>query len=539
MRHLLTLSLLLLTAALPAKSGTTPLPPVMGWSSWNTYRVNISDRLIRSQADAMVRLGLDRCGYRYINIDDGYFGWRDSTGLMHTHPERFPEGLRPVADHIHRLGLKAGLYSDAGVNTCGSMCDDDLRGVGSGLYGHEQQDMDLYMRQWGFDFIKIDFCGGKELGLDEERQYTAIHRAILATGRTDVSVNICRWAYPGTWAERVARSWRTTGDIQDNWASVRGIIGQNLYLSAFAGEGHYNDMDMLEIGRSLTPTEEETHFGMWCIMSSPLLIGCDLTQIRPASLDLLRNSELIAINQDPLCLQAYVAARTDGDHYCMVKDIEQRHGRARAVAFYNPTDSAYTFHTALETLELGGAVRVRDLVHRRDLGRHTGIYTCTVPAHGAQVCRMEGERRLEATSYEAEWTYRPCFNALGVARRMIVPIVDGRASGGMMVTNIGGRAENSIEWRDLYSEHGGRYRITIHYAGRKNIKKSGAYNATGVLPTLCGQTLPFVAMEAYTEGQLSTATFEATLRQGYNTLSLTNPQFWTPDIDRISVEKIK
>ena len=143
------------------------LPPLMGWSSWNTYHVNINEELIKRQADAMVSQGLKDVGYLYINTDDGFFGWRDETGLMHAHPDRFPNGMKPVADHIHSLGLKAGIYSDAGTNTCGSMGDNDERGIGSGLYGHEQQDMDLYLKEWGFDFIKIDYCGGSELGLDE------------------------------------------------------------------------------------------------------------------------------------------------------------------------------------------------------------------------------------------------------------------------------------------------------------------------------------------------------------------------------------
>ena len=138
-------------------------PPVMGWSSWNTYRVNINEALIKKQADAMVQKGLKDAGYNYVNVDDGFFGWRDEHGTMQTHPERFPNGLKGVADHIHSLGLKAGIYSDAGSNTCGSIWDKDVNGVGSGLYGHEHQDADLYFNEWGFDFIKIDYCGAPPL----------------------------------------------------------------------------------------------------------------------------------------------------------------------------------------------------------------------------------------------------------------------------------------------------------------------------------------------------------------------------------------
>ena len=223
-------------------------PPIMGWSSWNTYRININEQLIKKQADAIIDRGLKTVGYRYINIDDGFFGWRDESGILHTHPKRFPNGLENIVKYIHDKGLKAGIYSDAGSNTCGSIWDNDPNGIGVGLYGHEKQDADLFFNKWGVDFIKIDYCGaGQELALDEQKRYTEIYRAF--------------------------------NDITPEWASIKHIINKNLYLSAYARNGHYNDMDMLEIGRGLKPEEEEVHFGMWCIMSSPLLIGCDLTTI--------------------------------------------------------------------------------------------------------------------------------------------------------------------------------------------------------------------------------------------------------------------
>lgn len=190
-------------------------PPMMGWSSWNTYRVNISDSLIMRQADAMVANGLKKVGYNYVNIDDGYFGGRDQqTGRLLVHPERFPQGLKPVVEHIHRLGLKAGIYSDAGRNTCGSIYDADTIGIGVGLYTHDQQDCDMFFRELGFDFIKVDYCGGKPhpkgdtLQLDEQTRYTEIAEAIRKTGRKDVRMNACRWDFPGTWVCHVAGSWR-------------------------------------------------------------------------------------------------------------------------------------------------------------------------------------------------------------------------------------------------------------------------------------------------------------------------------------------
>lgn len=160
----------LIAMSFPALLSAQVTPPIMGWSSWNTFHVNISDSLIRTQADAMVRLGLKDLGYNHINIDDGFFGWRDSTGMMQPHPQRFPHGMKVVADYIHSLGLKAGIYSDAGANTCGSRYDNDENGFGAGMYGHELQDARLYFHDWGFDFIKIDYCGaGTWLDLEEKK----------------------------------------------------------------------------------------------------------------------------------------------------------------------------------------------------------------------------------------------------------------------------------------------------------------------------------------------------------------------------------
>lgn len=504
--------------------------PVMGWSSWNTYRVHINDTLIRRQADALVATGLQQAGYCYVNIDDGFFGRRDASGRMQTHPERFPEGLKPVADHIHDLGLKAGIYSDAGANTCGSIWDDDVHGVGAGLYGHEYEDAALYFREWGFDFIKIDYCGaGQELNLDEERRYTEIRRAIDALGCGHVSINICRWAFPGTWARALARSWRISGDIAPTWPSVRQIIARNLYLSAYAGGGHYNDMDMLEIGRGLSPDEEETHFGMWCIMASPLLIGCDLCAIPERSLALLKNPELIALNQDPLGLQARVVQH-EGAGYVLAKDVETLRGPLRAVALYNPSDEPCTFRVPVELLECAGRIRVRDLVRRVDLpDLKAGLLQRTVPPHGVAILRLEAERRIEPTRYEAEWAYLPCFNDLGKDPRTVCYAPAEGASGGMVVRHLGGRAENCAEWADVYSERGGSYLLTVYYrphAGRRleiGVNNDRVVAVDSPAPEECGP--------------VASAAVRVRLQAGYNRVRMGNPFGWSPDIDCFTVER--
>lgn len=507
----------------------------MGWSSWNTYRINISEDLIKRQAEAMVSLGLKDAGYRYINIDDGFFGYRDEKGVLQTHPERFPNGVKGVADHIHRLGLKAGIYSDAGANTCGSLWDADPNGVGVGLYGHEKQDADLYFNQWGFDFIKIDYCGaGQQLDLDERERYTAISKAIREVCPRDISVNICRWAFPGTWARDLARSWRISGDISPRWSSVKSIIRKNLYLSAYAGGGHYNDMDMLEIGRGLTQTEEEVHFGMWCLMSSPLLIGCDLTVIPDASLKLLKNEELIALNQDPLGLQAYVVQH-EGEGYVLVKDIEQLHGNVRAAALYNPSDSTCTFHVPLDLLELGGKVKVRDLVKQKDEKAIREYLSYTLPPHSVKILRLEAEQRLEPTRYEAEWAYLPLYNDLGKQKRIISPQPFEGASGRMIVTHIGGSKDNYIEWSNIHSDKGGNYTLTIAYlppeAGKREV------NDRLIEVEINGHAYAPIKKLAKNRSEgICTVSLPVRLEPGRNTIRLGSTYTWTPDIDCITLE---
>lgn len=508
-------------------------PPVMGWSSWNTYHVNINDSLICSQADAMVRLGLDKLGYNHINIDDGFFGWRDSTGLMHPHPQRFPRGMKCVADHIHSLGLKAGIYSDAGANTCGSKYDNDENGFGAGLYGHEEQDARLYFKDWGYDFIKIDYCGaGTWLDLDEQQRYSAICRAIRKEASHPVSINICRWAFPGTWAKNMATSWRISSDIRPRWSSIKNIIAKNTYLSAYAGDGHYNDMDMLEMGRGLKPNEEETHMAMWCMMSSPLLIGCDLNSLKGNSLTLIKNEELIAVNQDRLGLQAHVAMR-QGEGYVFVKDLEERHGLVRAVALYNPSDTAITFSVPMAELELGGKVKARDLIKHEDSKvSKQGMLVAEVPAHATKALRVTATKRTEPTRYEAEWAYLGRFDDLGKRKKPAQYVEMAGASGGMGISNIGGSDDNDATWNDVWSDEGGEYALTVVYSQspRLNI-------VLDVNGSRAGQH--YTGTEAAADGaaELKRAAFNVKLRKGYNKVRIYSPLTLVPNIDCLLLEK--
>jgi len=498
--------------------------PIMGWSSWNTYHVDISEQLIRRQADAMVRTGLMDAGYRYVNVDDGYFGGRDAGGRLMVHPERFPNGMKPVADYIHNLGLKAGLYSEAGNVTCGSIYDNDSLGIGSGMYGHEKEDAELFFHEWGYDFIKIDFCGGRRQNLDEKEQYGRICRAVsdAADGR-EVSVNICRWAFPGVWAADVARSWRISSDIRPRWSSVKHILEKNMYLSAFCHDGHYNDMDMLEVGRGLKPEEEDTHFAMWCIMSSPLLIGCDLETIPDRTLRLITNQELIALNQDPLGLQPGVVQR-DGDCYVLVKDIITQRGPTRAVAFFNGSDREQHISVPLSALELGGNVKVRELVTRQNRADVTMTLEERVPAHGTRIFRLTAEKRLVPVVYEAENAMPTGYDDLDNRRLPVVFQYDENASGSMTVARLGGSRENRLVFNKVFSEKNGKHWLTVHYVPEANRRLEVTVN---------GVTQTVSALES--QGTIAEVTLPVSLRMGMNTIELGNDNALTVDIDRICV----
>lgn len=536
MNKIFCVGLLLGAFALGLSADVFPVePPIMGWSSWNTYRVNINETLIKKQADAMVATGLKESGYRYINIDDGYFGFRDENGVIHTHSERFPDGMKPIVDYIHAKGLKAGIYSEAGTNTCGSMWDNDTHGIGVGMYGYESNDADLFFNKWGFDFIKIDYCGGQQLELDEKERYSAIVKVIKETCHRDIAVNVCRWAYPGTWVKDLAASWRISPDIYPAWESVKHIIEMNLYLSPYAGCGHYNDMDMLEIGRGLSRVEEETHFGMWCIMSSPLMIGCDLTNIPPESLNLLKNKELISINQDSLGLQAYVVQYRNGG-YTLVKDIEQRHGNVRAVALYNPTDTVCHFEVPLNVLEFEGRVEVRDLIRQKNERPVSDALDFIVPPHGVKILRIEGKKRIERTRYEAEDAYLNLYNALGECSSRVIYMKHDAASGGIVVSKLGGKEDNYAEWDNVFSKNGGDYKMSISYI--PVIERERFINDCKIEVFVNGEMYVLKELEKDRNNGFQTVELKVNLKKGYNKILIGSRLTWTPDIDYISLERV-
>ena len=514
-------------------------PPIMGWSSWNTYGFQINDSLVRTQADAMVNLGFFEKGYKYINIDDGFFGGRDKDGHLLIHPTRFPNGLRTLVDYIHGKGLKAGIYSDAGRNTCASFWGQpkDTIGIGVGLYGHDAEDMALYFDELDFDFIKVDYCGAdagnnaEGLDLDEEQRYKEIAAAINGVNKKELNWNICRWAFPGTWVCDLVDSWRTTEDIYLGWESIKSIINQSLYLSAYTTYGHYNDMDMLEVGRGLTEEEDKTHFGMWCIMSSPLLIGCDLHDIKGNALELMQNEELIALNQNELGLQAYVVEK-ENDCYILVKDVEELYGKKRAVAVYNPSNGTKTVSVNFSMLDLAGEVKARDLFERTDAGTFTGEMSVTVPAHGTRIYTLEATERLERTVYEAETAWLSEYQELwnNESRGTAIYSEKAGASGGALVGWLGNRASNDLQWRTVQSETGGLYKMTLSFitGENRNIKIS-VNGGEHISASLNGGSWSNIAQKE----------FEITLNKGNNTVRLYSDAGWMPDIDCMTLQLLE
>ena len=420
----------------------------------------------------------------------------------------------------------------------------DKGGIGGGLYGHDAADCKLHFNDLGFDFIKVDYCGGKKLKLDEKARYTEIANAIKATGRTDVRLNLCRWAFPGTWAADIAESWRTTGDIRANWKSVKNIIGENLYLSAYAKPGHYNDMDMLEVGQlvgqmktvfgkhgdtGLTPDEEATHFGMWCMLSSPLLIGCDVRTIPAATRALIANPYLLAVNQNDLGCQAYVARR-EGDAYVLVKDACVRFGKSRYVALYNGSDAEREFAVRAGDLDLGGAIDAFDLVEMADVGRFEGVVSVKVAPHASKFYRFDAERRIARRVYEAETAFLTDYQELSNAAKAGTAFPDQRAdaSGGVIVRFLGGRATNDLVWPEVEVDASGEYVLTFDYASPDD--RAFDVSVDGGAPIR-------VAAPA-TGGRISQVSVRMHFAAGVHSIGLRNDSAWMPDVDRMTIASV-
>ena len=329
------------------------LTPQMGWNSWNKFGTDINEQMVKEMADALVSTGLRDAGYNHILLDDGWMEMeRDAQGNLIPHREKFPNGIKVVADYVHSKGLKFGLYNCAGSKTCAGY---------PGSRGHEYQDA-LKYAEWGVDYLKYDWCSTGKLNAEEA--YITMRDAIYAAGRP-ILLSICEWGTdaPWKWAQSVGHSWRTTGDIYNcfsckhnhggyfSWGALNILdMRDQDELRKAAGPDHWNDMDMLEIGNGgLTPDEERTHFALWTILNSPLLLGNDLRNMSPQTLDILTNKEIIAINQDSLGIQGF-KYKKEGTIEVWVKPMANNEW---AICFFNRSQqpSDFTFNWERETIK--------------------------------------------------------------------------------------------------------------------------------------------------------------------------------------------
>lgn len=399
MRRLLLIATLVCSAMSVQAQKYTELArtPPMGWNSWNKFQCNVSETLIRETADAMVTSGMRDAGYQYVNIDDCWHGDRDTLGFIQADRQRFPSGMKALADYVHSKGLKLGIYSDAGWKTCGGK---------PGSRGYEFQDAQQYAR-WGVDYLKYDWCNADSL--KASGSYATMRDAIRRAGRPMV-FSICEWGdnQPTTWAPAIGHLWRTTGDITSCWDcemshgtwsqwGVLQILDKQKPLRKFAGPGHWNDPDMLEVGNGMTATEDRAHFAMWAMLAAPLIAGNDLRAMSAEVRSVLTNTEIVAVDQDSLGVQGY-------PHKAMMNGVEiwfkPLVGGDWAMAILNrgSAPQAVAFDFSKENVgdglsnrnaEFGKTTyRVRDLWNKRDAGTTAQMLSATVAAHGVEMYRL-------------------------------------------------------------------------------------------------------------------------------------------------------
>jgi alpha-galactosidase len=375
------------------KSQVAATPP-MGWNSWNYFAGKVTDKDIRDSADQIVASGMKDAGYIYVNIDDTWEGERDASGVLHTN-SKFPD-MKALADYVHSKGLKLGIYSGPGPKTCAGY---------AGSLGHEEQDAKMYA-DWGIDYLKYDLCSfipevmQKQAPNDKAAQmrlmvaaYDKMGKALKATGRPIV-YSLCQYGWDNVWEWAPGLGgnlWRTTDDIQARWQSIYDLMSEQAGLASYAGPGHWNDPDMLEVGNGkLSLAENRTHFSMWAMLAAPLLAGNDLPHMKPEIHDILTNRDVIAIDQDPLGHEArHIYSR--GEIEVWARDLK---GGAKAIAIINVGSDVYSthpFHLNLEQLGLHGPQHAKDLWTGKQLDLTNNI-PIELPSHDILLLRIAEPR---------------------------------------------------------------------------------------------------------------------------------------------------
>jgi alpha-galactosidase len=378
-----------LSISVPAHAvdnGLARTPP-MGWNSWNHFHCDdLNEKLVRQTADAIATNGMKDAGYQYVVLDDCWQSSRDAEGNIVADPAKFPSGIKALADYVHDRGLRFGLYTDAGMKTCAGR---------PGSLGHEYQDAKRYAA-WGVDYLKEDWCSTLP-AQNTESSYTVMRDALAASGRPIV-FSICEWGStkPWLWAGAVGNMWRSTGDILDCWQCKMSWGGNSLSeildlmsgFGSYSGPGHWNDLDMLQVGNGgMTEDEYRTNFGMWAIFAAPLIAGNDVVHMSTATREILTNKEVIAIDQDPLG-QAGSRVMKTGDLEVWSKQLADG---SRAVAMLNkggtPAKIAVNWNDIGYPTDLTASVR--DLWSHKDIGRLKGSYSAEVPVHGIVMVKVK------------------------------------------------------------------------------------------------------------------------------------------------------
>jgi alpha-galactosidase len=384
MRTLAAVSCAVLLFAASAFSQQLAATPPMGWNSWNHFAGHVTDADVRSAADQLVSTGMRDAGYIYVNLDDTWQGTRDAQGILHPN-DRFPD-MKALADYVHSKGLKFGIYSSPGPKTCGGY---------EGSLGHEAQDAKMYA-EWGVDFLKYDLCSFQDIMKKEKADhpdnphaardlmiaaYKKMGDALQATGRP-ILYSLCQYGVdqPWKWGPSVgAQMWRTTDDIDDSYGRMITIGFSQAGLSKYAGPGHWNDPDMLEVGNGKMTTDEyKTHMSLWVILAAPLLAGNDLSKMTDTDKSILMNKEAVAIDQDPLGKQGDRLYQS-GDFDVWTKPLSN--GRV-AVGLFNRSWDNREVSVDLADIGFKSGANLRDVWKQQDLGRHTGVFTDVIPKHG-------------------------------------------------------------------------------------------------------------------------------------------------------------
>lgn len=366
--------------ALPARGQESRLAatPPMGWNSWNHFACKVSDAVVRASANAIATNGMKAAGYVYVNIDDCWQGQRDGKGVIHPNA-RFPD-MKALGDYIHGKGLKFGIYSSPGPKTCGGY---------AGSYQHEEQDAATYAA-WGVDYLKYDWCSAASVYKPEQMRevYGKMHEALVKTGRPIV-FSLCQYGLRKVWewgASIGGNSWRTTDDITDDYDHMYFNARSEYGIEQYAGPGHWNDPDMLEVGNGhMSHDEYVSHMSIWCMLAAPLLAGNDLAHMKPETLAILTNPEAIAIDQDSKGLQGRVVWQ-EGPLEIWDKPLANG---STAVLLINRGEDTESITLNFKNVGVFGSKKVRDLWLHKDLGQFTNSFSASVAQHGVVLVMLQ------------------------------------------------------------------------------------------------------------------------------------------------------